>query len=284
MKFQNSFEIGIGLRAPHITELLATNPKIGFLEIHAENYFGGGPTLRQLLKLRENYSISCHGVGLSLGRHDVLDLDHLKKLKELYEKIDPIFVSEHLSFSTDGNAHTPDLLPMPLTKEAMATMVRNVSHAQDFLGKKYLIENPSNYIKYAKNDYSEAEFLNELCAQTGCGILLDVNNIAVSAHNLGTNPREYIENINPKYVGEIHLAGYQINTLKGGGTIRIDTHGKNVFADVWELFEYALLRIGPRPTLIEWDSDIPPLGELLQEARKATERYNSFQENDAQYA
>ena len=269
MPLPTPLKCGIGLRAPHILELLNHPWQVGFLEIHCENYFGGGLQLKQLAKLRENYAISCHGVGLSLGRFDSLDLSHLAKLKTLFDFIDPILVSEHLSFSTDGNAHTPDLLPLPLSHEAMAAMVRNVSHAQDFTKRRYLIENPSNYISYAQYDYSEPEFLNELCAITGCGILLDVNNIAVSAHNLGIDAKAFIDTLNPEYVGEIHLAGYQINHLKSGGTIRIDTHGKPVYDDVWVLYEYALAKIGLRPTLIEWDSDIPSLEKLIKEAQTA---------------
>lgn len=275
---------GIGLRAPHVTELLDSISQIGFLEIHSENYFCGGIAKKQLLALRENYEISCHGVGLSLGRFDDLDIEHLKRLKSLYDAIDPILVSEHLSFSTDGNAHTPDLLPLPLTREAMKAMVHNVECAQEFTGRRYLIENPSNYISYADYDYSEPEFLNELCAVTGCGILLDVNNIAVSAHNLGLDAKAFIDEINPNYVGEIHLAGYQINTLKNGGTIRIDTHGKPVYEDVWALYDYAIAKIGPRPTLIEWDSDIPSLETLIGEAKKADKFLSPQEKRIAQNA
>lgn len=275
---------GIGLRAPHVTELLNSEPIVGFLEIHSENYFGGGLVKKQILALREKYEISCHGVGLSLGRFDELDLEHLKSLKSLYDLIDPFIVSEHLSFSTDGNAHTPDLLPLPLTNEAMATMVRNLNRAQEFTGRRYLIENPSNYLSYKEFDYSEPEFLNELCAKTGCGILLDVNNIAVSAHNLGINPKKFIDQIKPNYVGEIHLAGYQINTLAGGGTIRIDTHGKPVFSEVWELYEYALSKTGKKTTLIEWDSDIPTLETLVNEAQKADKYLSQVDERIAENA
>lgn len=264
-----NLECGIGLRAPHITKLLSLKPQVGFLEIHAENYFCGGLQAKQLLQLRNHYQISCHGVGLSLGRHDGLDADHLEKLKVLFDLVDPVLVSEHLSFSASGDAHTPDLLPMPLTKQSMEIMVRNVTHAQEFTKRRYLIENPSNYIAFAQNDYDEAQFLNELCAKTGCGILLDVNNIAVSAHNLGRNASAYIDAINTKYIGEIHLAGYQINSLADGGTLLIDTHGKKVYDDVWALYEYALSKTNQVPSLIEWDSDIPSLDTLLGEAKKA---------------
>ncbi len=277
-------QCGIGLRAPHVAELLNSKPMTGFLEIHSENYFGGGLAKKQLLALREKYEFSCHGVGLSLGRFDELDVEHLKRLKSLYDAINPTLVSEHLSFSTDGNAHTPDLLPLPLTREAMKAMVRNVEHAQEFTGRRYLIENPSNYISYADYDYSEPEFLNELCAVTGCGILLDVNNIAVSAHNLGLDAKDFIDEMNPNYVGEIHLAGYQINALKDGGTIHIDTHGKPVHEDVWALYDYAISKIGPRLTLIEWDSDIPNLETLIGEAKKADKFLSPQEKRIAQNA
>ncbi|MEK7661827.1 MAG: DUF692 family multinuclear iron-containing protein, partial [Pseudomonadota bacterium] len=166
-------------------------------------------------------------------------------------------------------AHVPDLLPVPLTNEAMAAMVRNVSKAQEITKRRFLIENPSNYVRYKLADYSEPQFLNELCQKTGCGILLDVNNIAVSAHNLGNDPREYIDAIDAKFVGEIHLAGYQINQLADGSDIIIDTHGNKVFDDVWALYEYTIAKLGKVPTLIEWDCDIPTLDILIAEAARA---------------
>lgn len=260
---------GIGLRAPHVTELLATLPNLAFVEVHSENYFGGGLARKQLLQVRQNYQVSLHCVGLSLGRFDGLDAKHLQSLKKLIDEIEPIFVSDHLSFSNFGNAHVPDLLPVPLTKQSMAAMVRNVSEAQEVTGRKFLIENPSNYIRYKMADYSEPQFLNELCEKTGCGLLLDVNNIAVSAHNLCANPRDYIDAIDAKFVGEIHLAGYQINELADGSNIIIDTHGNKVFDDVWALYEYAIAKFGKVPTLIEWDSDIPTLDILIAEASRA---------------
>jgi uncharacterized protein (UPF0276 family) len=264
-----SVNCGIGLRAPHVTELLSSLPKLGFVEVHSENYFGGGLARKQLAQVRQNYQVSLHGVGLSLGRFDALDENHLNSLKKLIDEINPIFVSDHLSFSNFGNAHVPDLLPVPLTKEAMAAMVRNVSKAQEVTKRKFFIENPSNYVRYKVADYSEPQFLNELCQKTGCGILLDVNNIAVSAHNLNANPRDYIDAIDAKVVGEIHLAGYQINQLADGSNIIIDTHGNKVFDDVWALYEYAITKLGKVPTLIEWDSDIPTLDILRAEASRA---------------
>jgi hypothetical protein len=260
---------GIGLRAAHIAELLSTKPELGFVEVHSENYFGGGMARKQLMNVRENYEVSLHGVGLSLGRFDGLDFRHLQNLKKLIDEVSPIYVSDHLSFSNFGNAHVPDLLPLPLTTEAMTVMARNVSHAQEMTGRKFLIENPSNYLKYKNADYSEPDFLNDLCDKTGCGLLLDINNIAVSAHNIGLNAMQYIDAIEAKNVGEIHLAGYQINVLEDGSTVIIDTHGNKVFDDVWKLYEYAIQKFGPVPTLIEWDCDIPPLPVLIEEARHA---------------
>ncbi|KAF0117796.1 MAG: hypothetical protein FD163_1598 [Hyphomonadaceae bacterium] len=275
---------GIGLRAPHVTELLTTLPRLAFVEVHSENYFGGGLARKQLLEVRQNYQVSLHGVGLSLGRFDALDEKHINSLKKLIDDIDPLYVSDHLSFSNFGNAHVPDLLPVPLTNEAMAAMVRNVSKAQEITKRRFLIENPSNYVRYKLADYSEPQFLNELCQKTDCGILLDVNNIAVSAHNLGNNPREYIDAVDAKFVGEIHLAGYQINQLADGSDIIIDTHGNKVFDDVWALYEYTIAKLGKVPTLIEWDCDIPTLDILIAEAARADAIANAATNEALAYA
>ncbi len=266
-QFRNS---GIGLRMPWVEEILHTQPQLGFLEIHAENYFGTGHSYDALMQLRAHYPISIHGVGLSLGRADALEVDHLEALATLVDKIDPLFISEHLSWSAYGDTHVPDLLPLPFTQDALDIISTHIDRVQNRLGRQILVENPSAYLCFAHNDFTETEFLNALVRQTGCGLLLDVNNIAVSAHNMGYDARAYIDALPPKgIIQEMHLAGYHINTLDDGTTIRIDTHNQMVHDDVWTLYHHALNHCGDTPTLIEWDSDFPPLSVLLAEADKA---------------
>ncbi len=261
---------GVGLRTPHEQDIFSQKPDIGFLEIHSENYFAGTSSRRLLEVLRADYPISMHGVGLSLGRADELDSKHIENIYALAQVLEPIFISEHLSWSGLGETFAPDLLPLPFTKETLDIVAAHIDHCQTVLKRPILIENPSGYLRFAQNDFTEAEFLVELVNRTGCGLLLDVNNIAVSAHNLGYDARTYIDALPRQgYVFEIHLAGYQENPLEDGQTIRIDTHGKTVWDDVWRLYEYALAHFGDVATLVEWDSDIPPLELLLGEAQKA---------------
>jgi uncharacterized protein (UPF0276 family) len=272
---------GIGLRELHRQALL-DSPKLdlGFLEVHSENYFGGGRARKSLKALAECYPISLHGVGLSLGRADGLDPEHLRQLKDLADDINPLFVSEHLSWSAYQHHHAPDLLPLPLNQEALDTVVSHIKAVQDTLGRQILIENPSNYLAFTDLSFSEPNFLNLLVDRTGCGLLLDINNIAVSAHNLGYDARAYIHEIIPDgRVKQIHLAGYQVNTLPDGETLYLDTHGHTVYPDVWALYENTLAHLGDVPTLIEWDTDIPPLEVLLAEATKADNYRAPFQDN-----
>ncbi|PIZ31403.1 MAG: hypothetical protein COY40_02160 [Alphaproteobacteria bacterium CG_4_10_14_0_8_um_filter_53_9] len=263
-----SFTAGIGLRYPHVAEILERQPKVGFLEAHSENYFGGGYARRNLLKLRETYPITLHGVGLSLGRADGLDQKHLRQLKRLVDEVQPLFVSEHLSWSAYTHIAVPDLLPIPFTREALSIFVAHVNEMQDTLGRQVLIENPSNYLAFAQTDWTETEFLNRLAHETGCGLLMDVNNIDVSAHNLGYDAVTYLQAINPRFVKQIHLAGYTVDTVDGTD-IRIDTHGNPVYPEGWRLYRTALEHFGDTPTLIEWDTDIPALDVLVAEAAKA---------------
>ena len=261
---------GIGLRAPHMRELLDQHADVGFLEAHTENYFGGGVIRKQIRQIANTYPVSLHGVGLSLGRADGLDQDHIRQVKALVEEINPVFVSEHLAWSAYRHIYVPDLLPLPYTHEALDVFVRHVEEFQELVGQQILIENPSNYIAFEHLDYTEPEFLSTLARRSGCGLLLDINNIAVSAHNLGLDPRAYIDAISVSdSVKQFHLAGYQVNQLETGEDIRIDTHGESVHPDVWGLYEYALAQLGDQPTLIEWDTDIPSLDILLAEAAKA---------------
>lgn len=264
------YRSGIGLRSRHVRELLETKADVGFLEAHSENYFGGGLPLDQIKQLSNMYPITLHGVGLSLGRADDLDQDHLDNLVALINEVNPVFVSEHLSWSAYTHIHVPDLLPIPFINEALDVFADHVNEFQDRIGRQILVENPSNYIAFAKLDYTETEFLNELVERTQCGLLLDINNIAVSAHNLGYDAHAYIDDINSNgCVKQFHLAGYQVNTLENGETVYLDTHGKPVYPEVWKLYERAVARFGKVPTLIEWDTDIPELSVLLEEAHKA---------------
>ena len=256
---------GIGLRAPHYAELFSRRPALAFLEVHAENFFGdGGQPLAWLERFRAHYPISVHGVGLSLGSVDPLDERHLARLEALVRRVDPLFVSEHLSWSSYGRRHSNDLLPLPHTAEALAHVVARIGAVQDRLGRPLAIENISTYVRPAHATMPEWEFLGEAARRSGCRILLDVNNIWVNAANHGFDPLLYIDAIDPAHVEEYHLAGFQA-TPAG----LVDTHGAPVSEDVWRLYEHALARIGPRPTLVEWDTDLPALDVLLGEAAHA---------------
>jgi len=258
---------GIGLRAPHYRRLLDELPALGFLEVHSENYFGaGGQPLHFLERLREHYALSLHGVGMSLGSSDALDLDHLGKVKKLAARFKPSLVSEHLCWTSVGGRHLNDLLPLPYTEESLALVCTRIAQAQDFLGRRILVENVSSYLQFADSTVPEWEFVAAVANKTGCGILLDVNNIYVNALNHGFDALDFLRAIPPHAVGEIHLAGFDLNADNG---IAIDTHGQPVCDAVWALYREAVARFGAAPTLVEWDTDIPALEVLLAEARKA---------------
>jgi uncharacterized protein len=253
---------GIGLRSQHYTAMLESLPDIGWLEVHGENYFcDGGQPLRVLERLRSHYPLSLHCVGLSLGSVDAVDAGHLKKLRSLTTRFDPSLVSDHLSWGQVDGAHFNDLLPLPYTEEALAVVCRNVEKTQDCLGRTILVENVSSYLRYRHSTIPEWQFIAEVSRRSGCGILLDVNNIYVNAMNHGIDAGEYLAGLPVEAVQEIHLAGFEVTE-----TCLIDTHSRPVHAAVWRLFADALRRFGPRPTLIEWDTDIPPLATLLDEA------------------
>lgn len=272
MQQHTSERSGIGLRSPHVRELLSRSYDVGFLEAHSENYFGGGLPRKQIRRIADMYPVTLHGVGLSLGRADGLDQDHIRQIKSLTDEINPVFVSEHLTWSGYSHTHVPDLLPVPFINEALDVFADHVNEFQDRIGRQILVENPSNYLAFASLDYTETEFLNALAERTGCGLLLDINNIAVSAHNLGYDALAYINDVKADgRVKQFHLAGYQVNELESGEKIYLDTHGKPVYPEVWELYAHALRRFGDVPTLIEWDSDIPALDVLIAEAAKADE-------------
>ncbi|HEV2055494.1 MAG TPA: DUF692 domain-containing protein [Methylomirabilota bacterium] len=256
---------GIGLRAPHVQEVITTRPPIAWLEVHAENYLGGGPTLRDLDQVRRDYPVSLHGVGLSLGSADGLDARHLKRLATLVGRVEPALVSEHLSWSITGGVYLNHLLPMPYTEESLELVCRHIDHVQVALGRQILVENPSSYLRFRHSPIPEPEFLIEVAQQTGCGLLCDVNNIYVSAHNLGFDAVAYVDALPRESVHEIHVAGHARNDADGL-TILIDDHGSRVSPEVWKLYAHALAHLGPVATLVEWDTAIPALDVLLAEA------------------
>jgi uncharacterized protein (UPF0276 family) len=262
---------GIGLRAAHHERVAAERPSIGWLEVHTENFLGGGANPAFLESLRDRYAISLHGVGLSLGSADGLDEEHLARIAALVRRIDPAAVSDHVSWSVTGGVYFNDLLPVPYDEEALAIIARNVMRFQEAIGRPVMVENPSTYLRHAQSDKAEPQFLAELCERSGCGLLLDVNNVFVSAENHGDDARAYLAAIAHLPIGEIHLSGHHLRRI-GNRSIRIDDHGSPVSDQVWALYEHALALIGPRPTLIEWDSALPPLETLLGEADKAQAR------------
>ncbi len=259
--------MGIGLRYPYYRDILETELDLGWLEVHPENYFGGGAPRHFLALARQKYQLSLHGVGLSLGSSDPVSEDHLKRFRELIDIFQPFSISDHASWSASGNAHLNDLLPLPYTQETLDTMCRNIDRAQECFGRAMLVENPSTYIAFAHHEMTEAEFMNRIARKTGCGLLLDINNIFVQACNHGYDAWEYIDTIE-EHVGEMHLGGH---TEQGTGKDRIliDTHNRPVRGEVWDLYEYAVRRFGAAPTLIEWDQDFPTLETLGAEADKA---------------
>jgi uncharacterized protein (UPF0276 family) len=262
-------QAGIGLRAAHYGDFLHGRPRVGWIEAHSENYFvDGGPSHRALERAREHFPLSLHGVGLSLGSADAFDENHLKRLSALVGRYEPALVSEHLCWGSIDGRHLNDLLPLPYTEEALALMIARVSQTQDHLRRQILIENISSYLEFECSTIPEAEFMTTLATQSGCGVLLDVNNLYVNERNLGGNARAFVDSIPRHLVGEIHLAGHSINRY-GGRDVLIDTHGTAVCDDVWSLYAYTIRRLGPRPTLIEWDTDVPDIGVLIAEADKA---------------
>lgn len=263
-----SVAAGIGLRSPHVAEVIATRPGVAWLEVHAENYMGGGAPARALERIHADYPIALHGVGLSLGSADGLDPKHLGRFRRLVDRIEPMLVSEHLSWSVAGGTYLNHLLPLPYTEESLDVVSANVARAQEALGRPILVENPSSYLRFESSTIAEPEFLRELVARTGCGLLCDVNNVHVSAHNLGLDPVAYLDALPAAAIGEIHLAGHSANDADGR-TVLIDDHGSRVAPEVWRLYAHAIGRFGARPTLVEWDTDIPSLDVLLDEARHA---------------
>jgi uncharacterized protein (UPF0276 family) len=260
---------GIGLRHLHVRDFLTAPQPVGWVEVHSENYLAaGGPRIAALEAIRCDYPLSCHGVGLSLGSAHGLDGDHLARLKALFDRVEPALVSEHVAWSVVDGIYLNDLLPLPYTEEALDVVCRNVDHAQSAFGRQILVENPSTYLRFAVSTMPEWEFMAAIARRTGCGILLDVNNIHVSAFNHGFAVVPYLDAMPLDAVQEIHVAGHLIHHI-ATETILIDDHGAPVADAVWAVLRGALDRLGPRPILVEWDTRIPPLSVLLAEAGKA---------------
>jgi len=261
---------GIGYKAPHFADLRADPGPVKWLEIHAENYMGdGGRPLAQLRALSEHFPISVHGVGLSIGGETALDADHIARLKHLCDWLNPASFSEHLAWSTHGGAYFNDLLPLPYTDETLARVVTHIDQVQDALGRRLLLENPSTYLAFEETTMQEVDFLAEIARRSGCGLLLDVNNVFVSAVNQQTDPVSYIDTFPLDAVGEIHLGGHDEDEDEHGAPLLIDAHGSEVVDPVWSLYAHTIARGGPKPTLIEWDNNVPDFATLRAEAARA---------------
>ncbi|EEX10243.1 conserved hypothetical protein [Ruegeria lacuscaerulensis ITI-1157] len=261
---------GVGYKPQHYAEILDQPGPVGWLEIHAENYMGdGGRPLAQLRHLSERFPISVHGVGLSIGGEGPLDADHLARLKHLVGWLNPASFSEHLAWSTHDSQFLNDLLPLPYTDATLARICDHIDQVQETVGRQMLLENPSSYLAFAESTWSEPDFLREVARRTGCGLLLDVNNVFVSATNLNYSPQAYIDAYPLDQVGEIHLGGHDEDQDDHGQPLLIDSHGRAVVDPVWALLDYVLDQSGPKPVLIEWDNDVPDWPTLRAEAKRA---------------
>ncbi|MGO8800898.1 MAG: DUF692 domain-containing protein [Roseiarcus sp.] len=261
---------GVGLKPEHVDEILRDRPALGFFEIHAENYMGaGGPPHRRLEAIRALYPLSLHGVGLSIGSPGALDREHLGRLAALARRYQPGLVSEHLAWSSHNGGFLNDLLPLPYTPETLATVCAHIDEVQEALAQPMLLENPSTYVVFRESTIAETDFIREVARRTGCGLLLDVSNVRVSATNHGFDARAYLEAFPLDEVGEIHLAGFAEAEDDAGHLVLIDAHDSPVRDHVWDLYREVVARRGPTPTLIEWDNDVPPWPALLDQARRA---------------
>ncbi|MEO7273942.1 MAG: DUF692 domain-containing protein [Vicinamibacterales bacterium] len=262
---------GVGLRLPHIEEAVATRPSVGWFEIHPENFLANPHATELLQELAGRYPISVHTVGLSVGSVGGIDRAHLKRVRALIDRIDPVLVSGHLAWSTHGAEYLNDLLPLPFDEETLQLVARHLQEVEDGLGRPYLLENPSSYVGFAGSTMTEVQFLNELVDRTGCRLLCDVSNVHVSAHNMGYDAHAYIDGLPAEAIAELHLGGFtpEDDAATPGGTVLIDTHATEVASPAWDLYAYALGRFGLKPTLIEWDNDIPAFTTLLGQAALA---------------
>jgi uncharacterized protein len=262
--------VGVGLKPEHFEAIVDTRPELGFFEVHAENYMGaGGAPHRRLDTIRDLYPLSLHGVGLSIGSPGPLDRAHLQRLAAVAKRFEPTHVSEHLAWSTHEGAFLNDLLPLPYTDETLARVSEHIDEVQNALGRTILLENPSTYVLFAESAWAETDFLREIARRTGCGLLLDVNNVFVSAVNHGFDPELYLADFPLAAVGEIHLAGCAEDSDDAGLPLLIDAHNSPVRDPVWSLYSTTIRRLGATPTLIEWDNDVPAWSTLLGEARRA---------------
>jgi uncharacterized protein (UPF0276 family) len=261
---------GVGLKAEHYRDVLDALPGIGWFEIHAENYMSeGGPPHAYLTAVRERYPLSLHGVGLSIGGAGPLDKAHLSRLRALIDRYEPSLFSEHLAWSSHDTVYLNDLLPLPYTDETLDRVCVHIDEVQDTLRRQMLLENPSTYVAFAETSMSEVEFLHEIVRRTGCGLLLDVNNVFVQATNHDFDAGAYLDGFPVEHVGEVHLGGHAEDEDDDGAPLLIDDHGREVADPVWALYAHALRRTGPVPTLIEWDNDVPAWPKLFAEAKRA---------------
>lgn len=262
--------VGVGYKPQHYMDIIQSTGPLGWLEIHAENYMGGGGRpIAQLRQLAEKFPFSVHGVGLSIGAEGDLDAGHLARIKHLCDWLNPASFSEHLAWSTHDSHFLNDLLPLPYTTKTLARVAAHIDQVQDTIGRQMLLENPSNYLAFSESDMDETAFLAEIVKRTGCGLLLDINNVFVSATNLQTSPQAYIDAFPLHAVGEMHLGGHDEDEDETGAPLLIDSHGKAVVDPVWALLDYTLAKSGPKPLLIEWDNDVPDWPVLAAEVTRA---------------
>ena len=262
---------GVGYKPQHFSSIMDDPAPVAWFEVHAENYMGdGGRPLMQLRHLAERFPISVHGVGLSIGGEGPLDPEHLGRLKHLIEWLDPVQYSEHLAWSTHDSHFLNDLLPLPYTAATLNLVADHIDQVQETIGRPMLLENPSSYLAFAESEMTETAFLAEIARRTGCGLLLDVNNVFISATNLSTNPNDYIQSFPLHAVGELHIGGHAADADEHGAPLLIDNHGRAVADPVWALLDHVLDLAGPRPVLIEWDNDVPDWPVLAAEALRAT--------------
>lgn len=264
---------GIGLRLPHLADVVAVRPPAGWLEVHPENFLANPHATELLVELADQYPISVHTVGVSIGSADGIDRSHLERVRALIDLVDPVLVSGHLAWSTHAGAYLNDLLPLPYDEETLQVLAAHLDEVQEGLGRPYLVENPSSYVGFGASTMTEVEFLNELVHRTGCRLLCDVSNVYLSAHNMGFDAYRYIDGLPADAIGELHLGGFaaEADEAVPGGTLLVDTHGSSVAEPVWALYAHAIHRFGWKPTLIEWDNDIPSFATLLGEATRANE-------------
>jgi uncharacterized protein len=268
--FPTPVKAGAGFKHEHLTDILRDDRKVGFFEVHAENFMGaGGAPHAALAKLREEYPIFLHGVGMSIGGEALLDGEHLQRFSQVAHRYEPMIVSEHLAWSSHDTTYYNDLLPVPYTRSVLRRVVSHINQFQDTLGRRMLLENPSTYVAFEQCDMSETDFLREVLQQTGCGLLLDVNNVYVSATNHGYGAEQYLADFPLTHVAEIHLAGHATEEDENGAPLLIDAHDREVADAVWLIFEHVIAKTGPVPTLVEWDNDVPEWPVLKSEADKA---------------